>query len=252
MTIRYCSDLHLEFRGNKEFLKLKPIESGADVLILAGDIILFNEIGKHSDFFDYVADNFGVTYWSAGNHEYYHFDLAQKNGSFQDKIRSNVFLVNNVTVTTNGVRFIFSTLWSHIGFFFQKIIKQSLSDFHVINFGGERLTVEEYNRQHLACLNFIKTEFETKTTDKTIVVTHHVPTELNYPEMFKGSELSDAFVVELFDLIESSGADYWLYGHHHRNTPEFTIGKTKLITNQLGYVQHGEHLSFNPSALIEL
>lgn len=69
-------------------------------------------------------------------------------------------------------------------------------------------------------------------------VTHHVPTELNYPEMYKGSELNDAFVVELFDLIESSSADYWLYGHHHRIIPEFTIGKTKLITNQMGYVQN--------------
>ncbi len=85
-----------------------------------------------------------------------------------------------------------------------------------------------------------------------MVVTHHVPTELRYPEKYRGSELNDAFVVELFDLIESSMADYWLYGHHHHNTPEFTIGKIKLITNQLGYVQNKEHLSFNPSALIEL
>lgn len=127
-----------------------------------------------------------MTYWIAGNHEYYHFDLAQKNGSFQRKIRSNVFLVNNITVTTNGVRFIFSTLWSHIGFFFQNIIKQSLSDFHVIDFGGERLTVTEYNNQHLVCLNFIKTEFEKKSTNKSMVVTHHVPTELKYPEKYRG------------------------------------------------------------------
>ncbi len=128
MTVRYCSDLHLEFRPNKEFLNQTPIEPGADVLIMAGDIFPFAQFDRHHDFLDYVSDNFKVTYWIPGNHEYYHFDLAQKMGTFQNEIRSNVFLVNNITVTTNGVRFIFSTLWSHISFFFKK----SLSNLSVI------------------------------------------------------------------------------------------------------------------------
>ena len=36
-----------------------------------------------------------------------------------------------------------------------------------------------------------------------------------------------------------------LYGHHHQNIPEFTIGKTKMLTNQLGYVGYGEHMLFD-------
>lgn len=71
--------------------------------------------------------------------------------------------------------------------------------------------------------------------------THHLPTFLNYPEHYKGDVLNEAFALELFDLIDSSNIDYWVYGHHHCNIPEFNIGKTRLVTNQLGYVQQYEH-----------
>jgi len=51
--------------------------------------------------------------------------------------------------------------------------------------------------------------------------------------------------VELFDLIEATSPDYWIYGHTHGNTPDFEIGKTRLLTNQLGYVKYGEQLGFS-------
>jgi hypothetical protein len=56
----------------------------------------------------------------------------------------------------------------------------------------------------------------------------------------------------LHDLIEASEIVSWVYGHHHTNTPEFTIGTTKLITNQLGYVQRNEHQLFETNKVIEL
>ena len=77
-----------------------------------------------------------------------------------------------------------------------------------------------------------------------MVVTHHVPTFLNYPEEHKGDNLNEAFAVELFDLIEATSPDYWICGHTHYNTPDFEIGKTRLLTNQLGYVKYEEQLGF--------
>jgi hypothetical protein len=58
--------------------------------------------------------------------------------------------------------------------------------------------------------------------------------------------------VELSDMIEGSAIDYWIYGHHHRNTSPFKIGNTLLLTNQLGYVAYGEHQQFNQSTIIEI
>jgi hypothetical protein len=55
--------------------------------------------------------------------------------------------------------------------------------------------------------------------------------------------------VELEELITASGAEAWIYGHHHNNTSPFTMGTTRMLTNQLGYVQLGEHQGFNPGAV---
>ena len=81
---------------------------------------------------------------------------------------------------------------------------------------------------------------------------HHVPTFLNYPKQYKGDVLNEAFAVELFDIIESSSIDYWIYGHHHSNTPDFKIGNTSLLTNQLGYVQQNKNQLFSQNKAIVL
>ena len=94
LKLQYASDFHLEFPANKEYLKLHPLQQVGDVLVLAGDIVPFAVLDRHQDFFSYVADSFETTYWLPGNHEYYHFDIAEKNNVLHEKIRSNVFLVN--------------------------------------------------------------------------------------------------------------------------------------------------------------
>lgn len=250
IKLQYASDLHLEFPANKEFLKQHPLQLVSDVLVLAGDIEPFAMMNNHKDFFSYVADNFETTYWLPGNHEYYHFDVAEKSGVLHEPIRSNVFLVNNTSVVHVGVKLVFSTLWSRICPGYQWQIERSLNDFHVIKHKGFRFSAEQYNQLHTESLAFIQNELSTNQNGQTAVFTHHCPTFLNYPEQYKGDILNEAFAVELHDLIEASEIASWVYGHHHTNTPEFTIGNTKLITNQLGYVQRNEHRLFELNKVI--
>lgn len=252
MLLQYASDLHFEFPANKEFLKQHPLEPVGDVLVLAGDIIPFALMDKHQDFFSYVSDNFETTYWLPGNHEYYHFDMAEKSGVLNEGIRSNVFLVNNTSVVHEHVKLVFSTLWSRISPGYQWQIERSLNDFHVIKHKGYRFSAEQYNQLNAESLVFIQKELSTNQNGQTAVFTHHCPTFLNYPEQYKGDVLNEAFAVELHDLIEASEIAFWVYGHHHTNTAEFTIGNTKLITNQLGYVQRNEHRLFEPNKVIEI
>lgn len=251
MKIQYCADLHLEFPENEEFLTKNPLIPKGDLLLLAGDIVPFKVLHKHNNFFDYISSNFKTTYWVPGNHEYYYSDLAQKQGSFNEKIRDNVFLVNNVAIKHADIRFIFSTLWTHISTSHQLTLQQRLSDFHVIAYNKGMLLPSQYNQQHREALSFINKELEVSKNERTIVVSHHVPTFMNYPEKYKGDSLNEAFAVELHDLILESKIEYWIYGHHHTNTNAFTIGSTSLLTNQLGYIRNNEQAGFNSNACIE-
>src|SRR5688572_5863250 len=114
MKIQYCSDLHLEFPDNSKFLERHPIEPMGDVLILAGDILPFDMHKKQSAFIDFIAGNFEKVYWIPGNHEYYGYDLAAVSNPLLEKLRSNVWLVNNQAITHNNINFICTTLWSKI------------------------------------------------------------------------------------------------------------------------------------------
>ena len=250
MTIQYCSDLHLEFPANKALLKASPIKPVGEILILAGDVVPFAVLNKHADFFKYVADHFEYTYWLPGNHEYYHSDAAKRSGTLHEKISNNVFLVNNTTVHHGDTRFILSTLWSKINPAHSWDIERNMSDFQVIRYNGYRFTTDRFSELHQASIQCMKDELAKNYTGNTIVATHHVPTLMHYPAQYKGSILNEAFAVELSPLIETSGIDYWIYGHHHTNTPDFTIGKTTMITNQLGYVQYGEHRLFDNAKTI--
>ena len=252
MKIQYCSDLHLEFQENKTYLKKHPIEPEGDILILAGDIVPFTVMDKHADFFNFISDNFQAAYWIPGNHEYYYFDAATKCGTMNEKIRSNVFLVNNLEVQLEQVKLLFSTLWSKIRPAYEWQIEKSVSDFHVIKYNGVRFSSVQFNQLHDDSLSFLKQALHHCYTTKTVVVTHHVPTFMNYPEKYKGDALNDAFAVELFDLIEANGPDYWIYGHSHINTPDFKIGKTRMLTNQLGYVKYGEHQLFSTKNILAI
>ena len=253
MKIQYCSDLHLEFPENATFLKSNPLNPAGDILILAGDIVPFAVMDKQPDFFDYLADNFETTYWIPGNHEYYHSDISERSGTLNEKIRSNVVLINNQSIKLNNTKLIFSTLWSYISPSSEWRIKKNMSDFHVILYQGQRFSPDVFNQLHMESKAYLVSTLQDKEEDcETIVVSHHVPTLQNYPERYSGSMLNEAFVVELSDLIIDSGINYWMYGHTHANTSDFEVGKTHMLTNQLGYVEYNEHQYFDIAKTITI
>lgn len=79
-----------------------------------------------------------------------------------------------------------------------------------------------------------------------------VPTLQHYPAEYVNSPINNGFVTELSEFIEQSNIDYWIYGHHHRNPPEFKIVNTTLLTNQLGYAVHNECPEFDGGKFIEV
>ena len=84
-----------------------------------------------------------------------------------------------------------------------------------------------------------------------IIVTHHVPSSLLTAKEFQGSDINDAFTVDLTDYIKNCGAKFWIFGHSHRNINK-KIGETNCICNQFGYLLSGENECFIDDIFIEI
>src|SRR5690625_5097725 len=217
---------------------------------MACDIVPFGKTEKHEDFFDYVSDHFEMVYWVPGNHEYYHYDIKWKPQVISEKIRSNVRLVNNTSFLHGDIRLVFTTLWSHIQPSREVAIEKGLMDFRLIQFRRFLFTAFHFYQLHQLSMDFLTKELSKKQQNKTVVVTHHVPTFQNYPAQYQNSILNEAFAVELRDFIKEKQPDYWIYGHHHSNIPDFKIGNTQLSTNQLGYLSLHENEGFDPARIL--
>ena len=253
MKIQYASDLHLEFSDNSRYLKQNPLRPVGDILVLAGDIGYLNDdnYSKHP-FWDWVSDNYRQVIVAVGNHELYkYFDLAKMPQGLVCAIRDNVKCYYDAVVRIENVDFIISTLWAKILLEDAYLTEHYVSDFRRILHNNEPLTWDNFNREHDKCFSFIQNEVSKSAAEHIVVVTHHVPSfQLVSPD-FTGSKINGAFTVELEKYIKHSPIEYWIYGHSHRNIDKI-IGKTKCVTNQLGYVSHNEHLSFDLGKIIEL
>jgi len=251
MRIQYCSDLHLEFEKNNSYILKNPLKIEGEILILAGDIVPLHDEFLIYSFFDYISDNFEMVYWVLGNHEFYYNDLKNYKSNSKIKIRENIFVVNNCNILYKGVNFLFSTLWSKISKENEKIIEQRVADFDLILFGGKKIKAHTVNKLHKSSLNFLENELNLNK-NKTVVVTHHVPSKLCNMESYNNSEINEAFCVELTDFIKKSNANFWIYGHSHYNQKPLFIGNTVLLTNQLGYVNLNENINYRNNAFFSI
>ncbi len=258
LRIQFVSDLHLEFPENRAWLAAHPLEVTGDILLIAGDTAYLDlpESGKDSysmfDFWDWASRNYRQVIVCFGNHDFYgYYDIATMPDGYCKTIRPNVHAYYNNVVHLADTDIIVSTLWAHIEPYNAYLTERNVSDFYRIKYNGHKLTADDFNAEHARCLAFIKRAVTESKAKIKIVLTHHVPTQLCTAAEFVGSTINGAFTVELGEYIADSGIDYWIYGHSHRNI-KAQIGNTLILSNQLGYISHGEYLhnGFNASAAL--
>ena len=253
MKIQYASDLHLEFRENTKYLMSNPLKVTGDILILGGDIhVMDSPYWIKNPFWDWLSENYKKVIVAFGNHEFYGgYDLARMEDGFKYKIRDNIYYYYNCIIKLDDVDIIISTLWSYI---YQKneiSCRFGVNDFHLIKYNGHLLTPKEFNNEHKKCFDFIKKSMNESKAKTKIIVTHHVPSDLLNAKEFEGSDINNAFTVDLTDYIKSCGAKYWIFGHSHRNINK-KIGETYCLCNQLGYLESNENKTFNPEEYIDI
>jgi predicted phosphohydrolase len=218
-----------------------------DILILAGDIVPLHDEFLNNTFFHFISKNYRQVFWVPGNHEYYYRNISDFSVSFNLKLHENINIVNNIELQYEGIHFIFSTLWSRISEKNKKTIEQNVSDFECITKNDRKFKASDFNKLHDESLNFLRQSSD-HDKNKVVIVTHHVPSLFCNKPSHNNSSIYEAFSVDLTDYIEKSNVSFWIYGHSHFNQKPLYIGKTIMLTNQLGYVQLNEQDGFKLNA----
>lgn len=255
MRIQYMSDLHMELWDNSRYIKSTPFEAIGDILVLAGDTIYLRDIiAPQKRFWDWASKSFRQVLLVPGNHEFYNnSDVTSRGESWQWMFRENVGFYYNKVVHIDDTDFILTTLWSRIPEVDMFHVHRGMNDFRQIMYNGHRFTPDDFNLEHVKCFAFLKQAVNKSMAKHIVVVTHHQPTLSVVAAQHMGSVLNGAFATELGNYIADTRIDVWIYGHSHTNI-DATIGNTRIVCNQLGYIYYNEHLTngFEPNKVIEI
>lgn len=238
MKIITYSDLHLEFGT-----KLQPTQdSDADIMILAGDIITFKDFIPLDKF---LKDWKKPVLYVAGNHEYYTNTLmSEGNARFKSWLAGNhpnvTFLLDE-EISIDGVHFFGGTMWtdfSNSDIHAMLVAMQQMNDYRIImHSDNRRLVPQDTVVFHNNFVQKLISWFEQDLQGPRVVITHNAPT-LNRNTKYGDSPLMPAFnSLDMEKIIEKYQPNLWIYGHTHECDNQM-IGKTHIISNQLGYPGH--------------
>jgi len=255
LTIRYFSDLHpecIQTKGTKETKDkeqsmerlFREIPPGPDeVCILAGDI--GNPFHPSYDLFmERISRHFKKTFVIAGNHEYYGRPMAETNDFMKlyfEKFH-NISFLNNTFEVYEGYCFVGTTLWSEVS-----NPQYKINDVYRI----PRLDVEEYNRLHQTCVEFLDDALD---QSNCIVITHHVPSSSLTDEKYLTPTMlpyNQWFACDLDEMILSKKdhIQAWFYGHTH--TPsQGRMQEIPFLCNPIGYPGENRYLDFGKKIML--
>lgn len=234
MKLACYSDLHLEFQHNWEL----PKDLDADVLVLAGDIIVFDDFLPLKEL---LRNWHKPVIFVAGNHEYYTRQTMLK---CQDVFKRwlvvelpHVRFLYNESISINGVNFFGGTMWTDFNNN-DSIAKGhaagSMNDYRLIYAETGRFTPDDSIALHNEFVTALTCWFEEELTGPRVVITHHAPV-VKRDTKFSESHLQPVFTAyDVIPMIKKYQPDLWIYGHTHECDRQ-TIGKTKIVSNQLGY-----------------
>lgn len=235
MKIALYSDLHLEIDD------FEPSNSqGADVLILAGDIMVADYLTRNPpspyckladifiSFLEKCSNLFPYVLYVAGNHEHYHGDFEKTVGILKDVLPDNIHLLDNDIIEIDGIRFGGGTLWTNLSNPIAAMhVQNGLNDYKVIKKNYRRLIPTDTTSEHFITTDFIG------NNDIDVVITHHSPSEQSVSGKFAGDILNAGYFTNLEHMMDD-GVKLWVHGHMH-NSVDYMVGSTRVVANPKGY-----------------
>ena len=279
MNIQLLSDLHLE--AHPHFVP-EPA-TGADLLVLAGDVGSYQEGSQRAD------DDFGLARFSPlpqhagwptpvlfvpGNHEYDGQDFDTADLRLRKTCdRLGIAWLERETLHLQGVRFVGTTLWSDFDALaddenvtdLARRLKMRDKAFRAANFylrktggtrHGEPFLAEPMRAQGLACQDWLQNALQEPFNGPTVVVTHFAPS-LRSADPRYGLVPGTAGFCNALDALFPH-AQLWLHGHLHAPSDYTAKGtrsdgsawQCRVVANPLGYARKGEQDAFLPQCSV--
>lgn len=235
MRIITYSDLHLEF-GSAWVL---PAGVSGDIMILAGDIITLKDYRPLDRL---LQDWKKPVLYVTGNHEYYtQRPMNQEEDNFKAWLANShpqVRLLRNEAVTIDQVNFFGGTMWTDFNGGDRQAMETvwfQMNDYRVIcNPDGTAFMPADSVALHVKFAARLREWFMQDLRGPRVVISHSSPV-INPFTKFRASPLMPAFnSLDMIAVIEEYQPDLWTYGHTHECDDQ-TMGRTRIISNQLGY-----------------
>jgi len=247
MKLHILNDLHIEF---EDFV---PPATDADVVVLAGDV------GVGVEGLRWAEDRFPdrPVIYVPGNHEFYHHDIALID-ELKARSPDHIHVLDDDQVVINGVRFLGSVLWTDFclfgeadKFFAMQQARRQLTDFSIIQNGGQCFAPEDAIRLHTASRDWLAAMLAEPFDGKTAVVTHHAPSSRSVHPRYARDLLTPAFASNLENLMDGSRAALWIHGHTH-DSFDYAIYDTRVVCNPRGYSPEDLNPYFRPDWVMEI
>jgi predicted phosphodiesterase len=277
LKIAIASDLHLEF-GDLEFDNSSHADVlilSGDILV-ARDITQhdpYNVMGteyrsnRYHNFMQRCCEQFAHVIYVMGNHEHYHHDFAKTASHLKDVLGylKNLYILEREVKVIDAVTFVGGTVWTDMNREDPLTLyhmKSMMNDFRIISNSNKTVNYRSFDdvdnpdkptfrtraasfspedsvEQHRQSVAYIQHIVEGRADQKFVVVGHHAPSRLStHAQYVNDTVMNGAYSSDLDEFIENHPQiRLWTHGHTHHPF-DYTIGKTRVLCNPRGYINH--------------
>lgn len=232
MKVAYCSDLHLSnHRMFGEYI-YPDLSSDADVLIIAGDMVEYDNGNIHDKFIIELSKQYQHILIVEGNHEFYKKDILITPPIYP----SNVHVLRNECIKIEDTTFYGGTLWCDIGDMNDldsMVLYHMIGDFRLISYDNSLITTKKLGALYNEFLDGLMEA--SLYNDKLFVISHFAPSNKSISPMYKNNTVTNRyFCNDMDEIIKGMNISHFVHGHTH-NSFDYMIGNINVLCNPRGY-----------------